>query len=125
MGSEPSGVEGNERADAEAKRASQRAPEFIPIPYSNWYPELRKRTNELWTIQWRDENRDFFELKPTTRKWAKIYKLSRKEEVVINRLRLGHTRVTHDTSSNMRMGSYINRCVVGVKQSYLALNIYY
>ena len=31
----PVGVEGNERADAEVKRASQRAPEFIPIPYRN------------------------------------------------------------------------------------------
>ena len=36
------GVEGNERANAEAKRVSQRAPEFIPIPYRNWFPELRK-----------------------------------------------------------------------------------
>ena len=89
------GVEGNERADAEAKQESQRAPEFIPIPYRNWFPELRKRTNELWTGQGRDENRDFFELKPTTRKSAKIYKLSRREEVVINRLRLGHKRVKH------------------------------
>ena len=43
------GVEGNDRADAKAKRASQRAPEFIAIPYRNWFPELRKRTNELWT----------------------------------------------------------------------------
>ena len=36
------GVEGNERGDAETKRASQRAPELIPIPYRNWFPELRK-----------------------------------------------------------------------------------
>ena len=30
-----------------------------------------------------------------------------------------------DACSNMKMGSYINQCVAGVKHSYLALGIYY
>ena len=43
----------------------------------------------------REDRKDFYELKPKVKKWPKIYKLSRREEVVINRLRSGHTRVTH------------------------------
>ena len=41
------GVEGNEKADIAAKRASRRAPEFVPIPYRNWFPEIKNRTHEL------------------------------------------------------------------------------
>ena len=89
------GIQGNENVDAEARQASLRPPEFIPIPFRNWFPEIRRRAKELWTQQWRTEGRDFYELKPTLQKWAKTFKLSRREEVIINRLRLGHTRVTH------------------------------
>ena len=61
-------------------------------------------------------------VKPTVKKWSKIYKLSRREEVVINRLRLGHTRVTHGYAT-MRAGLKDSRCAFGVRWSYLALDI--
>ena len=77
--------------------------------------------HELWTGQWRDVNRDLFELKPTTRKWAKIYKLSRREEVLINNLRLAHTRVTDVSLVCSRVLSIKH---AGVKESYLALGTY-
>ena len=41
------------------------------------------------------ESRDFYEVKPTLKKWARMFKMSIREEVVINRLRLGHTLITH------------------------------
>ena len=53
------------------------------------------RTKELWRQQWRRESRYFYEVKPTLKKWAKMFKMSRREEVVINRLRLVHTLITH------------------------------
>ena len=86
------GIQGNEIADIEARRASSRPPEFIPIPLRYWFLEIR-RTKELWSRQWRRESRDLCELKPTLKKWAKMFKMSRKE-VVINRLRLGDTLIT-------------------------------
>ena len=88
------GILGNESVDWEAKKAAHKSPEFIPIPFRNWFPEIRKRTNELWNQKWSEERRNSYELKPTVKKWSNIYKLSRREEVVINRLRFGHTRET-------------------------------
>ena len=41
------GIQGNEIVDIEARRASSRPPEFIPIPFRNWYPAIRRRTKEL------------------------------------------------------------------------------
>ena len=89
------GIQGNKIVDIEARRASSRPPEFIPIPFRNWYPEIRRQAKELWRQQWRSESRDFYELKPTLKKWAKMFQMSRREEVIINRLRLGHTLITH------------------------------
>ena len=88
------GIEGNANVDPEARRASLRPPEFIRIPCRNWFPEIRRRTKELWTQQWREEGRDFYKLKSTVRKWANTFRLSLGEEVVINRIRLGHTSHT-------------------------------
>ena len=34
------GIQGNQIVDIEARRASSRPPEFIPIPFRNWYPEI-------------------------------------------------------------------------------------
>ena len=36
------GIQGNEIVDIEARRASSRPPEFIPIRFRNWYPEKKK-----------------------------------------------------------------------------------
>ena len=62
------GILGNESVDLEAKKAAHKSPEFIPIPFRNWFQEIRKRTNELWNQKWREERRDFYELKPTVKK---------------------------------------------------------
>ena len=88
------GIFGNESGDLEAKKAAHKSPEFIPIPFRNRFPEIRKRTNELWNQKWREERRDFYELKPTVKEWSKIYKLSRREEVVL------HTRVTRTSDTH-------------------------
>ena len=51
---------------------------------------------ELWEESWREERRDFYLLKPKTGYWSEdTRKRTRRDEVVINRLRLGHTRLTH------------------------------
>lgn len=89
------GISGNDRADLEAKRASLRPEEFIPIPYRNWFPLIRKRLSQLWTERWVNDRKDLYELKQVPAKWKTRYRISRRDEVVINRLRLGHTRSTH------------------------------
>ena len=73
-----------------------RAAQFIPVPYSDWFPSIKEKTYYLWNESWRTEGRELRTLKVRPGKWkSATMKLNRSEEVVINRLRLGHTHMTH------------------------------
>ena len=49
----------------------------------------------IWEESWREKRRDFYLLKPKTGYWTEdTKKRTRRDEVVINLLRLGHTRLT-------------------------------
>ena len=84
------GIVGTEFADIKVKEASDRVQECQFIPYTNWYPLIRKRMWESWQQKWNSERKDLKLIKDTPRQWKQEC-LSRREEVVINRLRLGHT----------------------------------
>ena len=73
-----------------------RAAEFIPAPYRKGFPLIKECTYYLWYESWRTEGRELRTLKVNPGKWkSPIIKLNRNEQVVINRLRLGHRHVTH------------------------------
>ena len=90
------GVVGNEKVDAAAKEAARRPEEFIPIPYRDWDRTIKSKLNALWKNEWQANNRDLVAIKPNPGQWKiSNVRLNRKEEVVVNRLRMEHTRVTH------------------------------
>ena len=43
-----SGIDGNEKADKEAKQATRLNPQFIHIPYTDWYRDIRRSTYDMW-----------------------------------------------------------------------------
>ena len=88
------GIIGNEEADKTAKEASLRPRENLLTPYKDFYPYIASKMLEIWGEQWTEENRDLKCLKPLPKKWESS-KLHRREEIVLNRVRLGHTRATH------------------------------
>jgi len=90
------GIIGNERADREAGIAASRAEEFVPIPYRDWYPKIEGAAREIWKRKWNAERRYTYEVKDAPGKWKKIKNISRRKEVVISRLRLGHCKLTHE-----------------------------
>ena len=88
------GIRGNDLADQAAKNSAGRPQEFIPIPYRDLIPNIKRRIYELWEESWREERRHFYLLKPKTGYWSEdTRKRTRRDEVVINRFRLGHTRL--------------------------------
>lgn len=89
------GISGNERADVAAKRAAGRPSEFAHLPYRDLDSSIRKRTMNLWAHQWDSETRYLKDIKPIPGSWDIPNNLTRRERVVVNRLRLGHTRLTH------------------------------
>ena len=90
------GIRGNETVDTYAKSATDPSPlkiitsddiksYFNQITYTNW--------QNFWASQ---TSNKLYELKKTVQPWKNLNHLSRKEEVIITRLRIGHTKLTHN-----------------------------
>ena len=88
------GIQGNERADLKAKEASRRTPELIPIHYKDFYPIIQQKMKAIREQIWSQSPNKLRTIKEDLKAWPH-QDLSRREEVVLNRLRIGHTNLTH------------------------------
>ena len=92
----PIGVRGNKRADSAAKSALDLTPDKSRIPYTDLKPTINKFLHTKWQQQWSNNIRNkLFQIQPTFGEWTPASKKPRSEQVVISRLRIGHTRLTH------------------------------
>ena len=90
------GIRGNERADSAAKSALDLSPKVISIPYSDLKPIISKFLHKKWQPRWKmNIHNELFEILLTVGEWRLAFRASRREQVVISRLRIGHTRLTH------------------------------
>ena len=64
-----------------------------PRHYTDRMPIIRSGIYEKWRERWREPHRDLNTNKPLPGKWYQ-QRAHRQEEVIINRLMLGHTRAT-------------------------------
>ena len=92
------GIIGNERADAAAKLAITMTEEHMyEVGVREYVPLLRtachSHFNEMWTTYNRPTN--LRAIKRAVGHWDSSVRAIRQEEVVLCRLRLGHTRLTH------------------------------
>ena len=101
------GIKGNEEADQAAERARRRdATEHYLLPYTDLYPVVEKFIHSKWQTRWIDADLDrpnkLFSLQPLIKPFD-TSGLTRREETVIHRLRIGHTRFTHGYLMGVRM----------------------
>ena len=69
---------------------------FFKIPFSNFKPSINKYILDEWQTLWNNSiGNKLLDIKPTIGEYQSIVRNIRKEEVILARLRLGHTRVTH------------------------------
>ena len=90
-----SNIQGNERADEKAKQAGQQPTTYYPLPYTDYYPLIEEKITEMWTREWTNSHTKMLKIKNHVKKWRKQDGLTRREEVVLNRLRIGHSKLTH------------------------------
>ena len=90
------GVRGNERTDSAAKSALDLTPDKSRFLYTDLKPTINKFLHTKWQQQWSNNiHKKLFQIQPTLGEWRPASRKSRREQVVISRLRIGHTWLTH------------------------------
>ena len=103
------GIQGNEMVDKQAKTSLSLEPTSFKIPFSNFKPSINKYILEEWQTTWNNSiGNKLLDIKPTIGEYQSVVRNIRREEVVLARLRLGHTRVTH---SYLLQGEQLPQCV--------------
>ena len=94
------GIDGNERVDQLAKETlDQDIDPLASVHYTDMKPLVNSYIQKLVQTKWdiAVHGRDLYLVKPTLGPPKKFQHLTRAEEVVITRLRIGHTKVTKYT----------------------------
>ena len=89
------GIPRNDRSDSEAKKALKDTIAPTKIPYTDYKLVVNKTTFKKWQDHWDTlTNNKLRNIKPTIGEWNIKYK-NRREQVVLTRLHIGHTYITH------------------------------
>ena len=91
------GVSGNDKADAAAKRAAEQpVRRSFPLPARDLYQHISQFIKAKWQSDWSDRTENKLrEIKPLLGRWTSSGRKSRREEVSLFRLRAGHIYDTH------------------------------
>ena len=90
------GIYGNEKADKNAKESLNLDQTDFKIPFNNFKPFINKYIFNKWQSSWNEACfNKLKEIEPVVNHHRIVPKLSRREEIILARLRIGHTRLTH------------------------------
>ena len=89
------GILGNIIADQKAVEASRKPVEHIPIFFGDLSGEILNRFRSKAETLWRNSNEKLTLVKKNTEPWPTPKTITRKQEVIVNRLRLGHCYFSH------------------------------
>ena len=89
------GIYGNEKADKNAKESLNLHQTVFKIPFNNFKPFINKYIFNKWQSSWNETCfNKLKEIEPVVNHHRIVPKLSRREEIILTRLRIGHTRLT-------------------------------
>jgi ribonuclease HI len=90
------GIAGNELADIAAKDALNL--EIQPntgVTKMDLTTTAKRRSKDKWNQIWENSNNIMTTFKKTTERWRTTEQLNRRQQVILSRLRMCHTRITH------------------------------
>ena len=126
------GIRGNELADKEAKVAS--AGNYISIkkiPHCDMKRPIKcyilKKWQERWSSPLLENNKKYKEIRSSIVDWPSSYSTNRRTEIILSRLRIGHTRMTHQFILESGDPPVCNQCneALTVKHLLLRCSKYY
>ena len=109
------GIHGNEVADTLAGEVanSHNAPSAIPLPFQDYIPNLKRAFRNKFQQEWTSTtNNKLREITNKVGAWNPAPKRSRRAEVILTRLRIGHTLYTHGHHMENRNRPYCEDCLV-------------
>ena len=90
------GIRGNEAADMAAKESLDQDITASQVPYTDLKSHINHFISSKWQERWSScRDNKLFQIKPTLGEWPPGFRRSRKEEVVLSRLRIGHFYFPH------------------------------
>lgn len=90
------GISGNEKADQWAKDVEHENIDTTCSRMPNSIKNVNKKSIHLrWEAEWRTKNQKLNEIKQTMNPFRTSYTQTRREGVVLTRLRIGHSSLTH------------------------------
>ena len=90
------GISGNEAADNAAKAGLDLRVTDMQLPYTDFKYYIIQYIKSKWQIQWNTTvGNKLRTIQPTLGKWKGSCRTSRREETVLSRLSIGHSRLTH------------------------------
>lgn len=105
------GEKGNEKADRAAKSALKLTPDNIKIPFTDLKPKINKFLQNKWQQEWNQNTYNkLFQIKTKVNEYTPTLTKSRKEQVVLSRLRIGHTNLTHSFILKKELQPKCNTC---------------
>ncbi|HIP25812.1 MAG TPA: hypothetical protein EYG81_05080, partial [Archaeoglobus profundus] len=91
------GIKGNEEADKTAKEASTLPLSNLLIPLQDWKSVVKIKVMDKWQSFWTNLQtpNKLRNVKDSVKLWPSSMQDTRHHEVILTRLRIGHTRLTH------------------------------
>lgn len=90
------GIRGNEKADSAAKAGLSLSITAVKLPATEFMPRVTKLISDRWQECWsKCVDNKLHAVLPTIGRYQCLKSLNRHDSVKINRLRIGHTRLTH------------------------------
>ena len=92
------GIASNEEADKAAKDALSFEVLPFKVPFSDFKPLINSFIHDVWQRSWNDplnQKNKLFAIKPNISEWLPSSRSNRREEIVLARLRIGYTHMTH------------------------------
>ena len=92
------GISGNEEADKAAKDALSLDILPFKVPFHDFKPLINNFIQNVWQQSWSDpanQNNKHFTIKPSLGEWLPGLRTNRREEIILARLRIGHSYITH------------------------------